>query len=134
MVVGIAGSRRRNTPEDYNLLKKRIKDLKPDLIVTTGIRYEGPDVFAKQIAKELNIPLKEYPCQPEFFPPGPERRVDRRTELWARDLRRALVGLASDYLLFMPSPNGKFGEIITCFWFIQTRTNAFDRYAKIEML
>lgn len=134
MVVGIAGSRKRNTPEDYKLLRKRIIDLKPTLIVTTGIRYEGPDVFAKEIAKELGIPLKEYPCTPEHFPPEPERRVDRRTELWARDLRRSLVGLASDYLLFMPSPKGKFGEIITCYWFIITRTNAFDRYAKIEML
>lgn len=134
MVLGIAGSRKRNTQKDYQLLKKRIIDLKPELIVTTGILHTGPDLFAKQIAEELGIPLKEYPCQAGYFPPGKERRIIRETEMHARDLRRALVGLHADYLLFMTHPDGKHGEIITAYWFMKFRVTHFERYKSLEMI
>jgi len=135
MVLGIAGSRKRNSSEDKEILKARIIELKPSLIVTGGIRYAGPEVFAREIAEELNIPLKEYLPFPTYFPPSEERRnADRMVEIEARDLRRALVGMHADHLLLMIHPEGKHGELITAYWFMRYRRNAAHRHKKLEIL
>lgn len=134
MVLGIAGSRQRNTPEDKELLRKRIIELKPNLIVTGGIKSAGPEKFVVEIAEKLGIPIKEYHPWPAYFPPDKEQRVTRFKEIFARDLRRALVGLHSDHLIFMTHPKGRHGEMITAYWFMTSRDTAYERWKNLEIL
>jgi len=54
--LGVVGSRRRNDPVDKLLVRKWIKELKPDFLVSGGCP-KGADRFAEEIAKELSIPI-----------------------------------------------------------------------------
>ena len=56
--IGIVGSRRRNTPEDYKLVKAKCLELYKDgdYIVSGGCP-KGADAFAELIAKNIQIPI-----------------------------------------------------------------------------
>lgn len=62
-VIGIIGSRSRNTQNDLDLCKRAFEDIyeKGDSLVSGGCP-KGGDKFAELIAKENNIPIKiHYP-------------------------------------------------------------------------
>lgn len=63
MIIGIVGSRRRDTDKDYDLVEKAFLNLykQSDSIVSGGC-YKGGDRFAEIIAKKYNIPIKIYPA------------------------------------------------------------------------
>lgn len=68
MKLGIVGSRRRNSPEDKELIKQKILELKPDELVSGGCK-KGADHFAEELSKELHIPIKIfYPKLEEEMP------------------------------------------------------------------
>lgn len=54
--IGIIGSRRRNTEEDFQNVKKKLLSIYVvgDVIVSGGCRTGG-DKFAEQLAEELGI-------------------------------------------------------------------------------
>ena len=56
MILGIVGSRRRNNKKDYELIRDKVIELKPDKIVSGGCKT-GADDFAEEIAAEFNIPI-----------------------------------------------------------------------------
>lgn len=60
-VIGIVGSRRRNTFADYQLCRETFDKVyrKGDSIVSGGCQW-GADNFAERIAKELGIPIMIY--------------------------------------------------------------------------
>ena len=55
MILGIVGSRRRNTTKDKELIRKKILELQPSEI-TSGGCSRGADRFAEELAKDMNIP------------------------------------------------------------------------------
>ena len=59
MTLGIVGSRRRNTPEDKEIIRRTILWIKPEMIISGGCP-KGADKFAAELAKELKIPITEY--------------------------------------------------------------------------
>lgn len=59
MKLGIVGSRRRARLEDLQILRERVKQLQPSMIISGGCPT-GADAFAEQIAKELGIPITIY--------------------------------------------------------------------------
>lgn len=61
MVIGIVGSRRRNTDADYTAVLEAFKKLYTlgDEIVSGGCP-QGADRFAEVIAKKLQVPIKIY--------------------------------------------------------------------------
>lgn len=131
IVLGIAGSRKRNKPQDRQMLKQKIIGLKPNMIITDGVQSDGPSVFAKQIGKELGIKVKEYrPWYPEIPPPPPRTR---QQELDAREVRKALIGLHATHLIFMTHPAGKRGEFIVAYWFMRFH-GELERYKNFIIL
>ena len=60
-IIGIIGSRRRNTAEDFELCVRKFLELYEDgdEIVSGGCP-QGGDRFAEVIAKEFEIPIKIY--------------------------------------------------------------------------
>lgn len=59
MILGIVGSRKRDTIKDYSILVERVKKLKPDMIISGGCS-KGADKFAEDIAEILGIPITIY--------------------------------------------------------------------------
>ncbi len=61
MRIGIVGSRRRNSLEDYHKVLAKLEELykEGDIIVSGGC-YKGADNFAERIAKEKEIPIIIY--------------------------------------------------------------------------
>lgn len=63
MIIGIVGSRRRDSDKDYDLVEKAFLILyKNGDSIVSGECYKGGDRFAEIIAKKLNIPIKIYPA------------------------------------------------------------------------
>ena len=97
MVLGVVGSRRRNQPTDKELIRKKIIELKPDVIVSGGCK-KGGDKFAIELAKEMGI--KWYEHLPKFPPGSPKWVVvkalfDRNT-LVANDSDKLVAVVALD--------------------------------------
>ena len=59
MIVGIIGSRTRNSTRDKRILKAKIEELKPEKILT-GDCERGGDKLARESALELGIGLKVF--------------------------------------------------------------------------
>lgn len=70
-VIGIVGSRRRNTPEDFKKCLEAFLKIyeKGDTIVSGGCP-RGGDRFAEIIAKHLNIPIKIHPAEWDKYGKG----------------------------------------------------------------
>lgn len=75
-VIGIVGSRRRNSQDDYNRVCKAFFDTfeEGDEIVSGGCP-QGADAFAEKIAKVYQIPIKIYYARWNEFghSAGPQR-------------------------------------------------------------
>jgi len=71
MNIGIVGSRRRDTKEDYWEVLQAFQELysKGDVIVSGGCP-QGGDRFAEIIAKEYDIPIKLYRAEWEKYGRG----------------------------------------------------------------
>jgi len=100
--LGVVGSRRRNSLEDKELLKKRIKALNPEIIITGGCP-KGADRFAEEIAKELNIPIKIYYPEQVF----PEAPYFVRVKAYYD--RNQKIAEESDYLIALVAEDRKGG-------------------------
>jgi len=62
--IGIVGSRRRNSVEDYVKLKKTFLEIyKPGDTIVSGGCPKGADRMAEQLAEELNIPIKIHKAE-----------------------------------------------------------------------
>ena len=102
MKLGIVGSRRRNSPRDKRLLKKRIEALRPELIISGGCP-RGADRFAEELARELNIPIKIY--YPEQV--SPEAPYFVRVKAYYD--RNQKIAEESDYLIALVAKDRKGG-------------------------
>ena len=59
--IGIIGSRRRNSPDDYKMLFKVFEKIyQPMDEIVSGGCYTGGDQFAEVIARHRQIPIKIY--------------------------------------------------------------------------
>ena len=63
-VIGIVGSRRRNSEEDYKILEKKFLEIYEDgdEIVSGGCS-KGADFFCEQLAKKYQVTIKIYYAQ-----------------------------------------------------------------------
>jgi len=62
--IGIVGSRRRNSEEDYKLCENKFLEIYEDGDeVVSGGCYAGGDKFAEIIAKKYQVPIKIYYAQ-----------------------------------------------------------------------
>jgi len=61
MKIGIIGSRRRNTEQDYKIVLNKFEELyKEGSMIISGGCYAGGDRFAERIAKDKTIPIIIY--------------------------------------------------------------------------
>jgi hypothetical protein len=68
MNIGIVGSRRRNHPDDFELVKKAFKSIyrRGDRIVSGGCP-KGADKFAEEIAKVFRVPITIHYADWEYY-------------------------------------------------------------------
>jgi len=99
MKLGIVGSRRRNSPEDKRLIRERILELRPEMIISGGCP-KGADKFAEELAKELGIAIAIfYPKQETKLLQNYYGRVEafyKRNEQIAMHSEALLALVASD--------------------------------------
>ena len=91
-VIGIIGSRRRNTIEDYNktLIAFEKQYFVGDTIVSGGCP-KGGDLFAEVIAQRFNIDIKIHPAEWDKYGRG------------AGFKRNGLIALDADILIVVAS-------------------------------
>lgn len=110
--VGIIGSRRRDSLEDYVATKQAFKDLVEkraisvnDIDIVSGGCPKGGDRFAEMIANSYGIPMIiHYPDQSKL-PPNP-KRYDFRVINYARN---EIVAADSDIIIACVAPDRKGG-------------------------
>jgi len=103
MKLGIVGSRRRDNIADFNILLKRVVELKPDMIISGGCP-KGADRFAETIARQLGIPILIY------HPRIERGKSYQRWEITkANYARNELIAKESDYLIALVAPDRKGG-------------------------
>ena len=102
--IGIIGTRRRDTEEDYILVRDKFLEVyEPgDLIVSGGCK-QGGDRFAEVIAKNFDIPIILY--KPEPVAPGSPRWMYAKTNY----ARNTLVAKASDIIIACVASDRKGG-------------------------
>lgn len=89
-VIGIVGSRRRNTAADLEILKQAfLAEYKEGDIICSGGCYTGADKFAKDMAAVGKLPYLEFPADWERFGAG------------AGMIRNRDIAKASDVLIAM---------------------------------
>lgn len=103
MKLGIVGSRRRNSLSDFQVLKQRVIELKPEMIISGGC-IKGADNFAETIAKEFGIPITIY--YPKLVQ-GKEYRLWEVTQ--ANHARNQLIALNSDRLIALVASDRRGG-------------------------
>lgn len=87
MKLGIVGSRRRNSLADKQILRERVIEIHPDMLISGGCE-KGADAFAEELAKELGIPITiHYPKlrQGRNYPPH-----EVRAAMHSRNMQIAL--------------------------------------------
>jgi hypothetical protein len=111
MKIGIVGSRRRNTKEDYIKVLEKFTErfIEGDSIVSGGCP-KGGDRFAEVIAKEYNIPIKIY-------------SADWKLGKHAGFLRNTDIAKKSDILIACVSEDRKGGTEDTIKKFIKFHGN-----------
>lgn len=104
--IGIIGSRRRDSKEDLELLRKSFLSIyeNGDLI-TSGGCGRGGDAFAEILAKEYDIPIKiHYPDKSKLDPEKLKKNIK-----WAyaeiNYARNTLIARDSDVLICVVSPD-----------------------------
>lgn len=125
MKLGIVGSRRRNSLQDKAILKERILELNPDMLISGGC-HKGADFFAEEIAKELGIPITiYYPklVQEKNYPPHMVRDA-----MYARNM---LIALASDHLIALVAEDRKGGTENTIMHFKGSKPFTYEDHLEI---
>lgn len=108
--LGIVGSRRRVSIKDKDLIRRKILELKPTMLVSGGCP-KGADKFAEELAKEFNIPITIF--KPEFT--GKEKHFG---EVVARYYaRNKKIAIHSDCLIALVSKDRKGGTENTIEYF-----------------
>jgi len=59
MILGIVGSRKRNSLADKRLIESEIRRLNPSELVSGGCSL-GADRFAEELSHEMSIPIKVF--------------------------------------------------------------------------
>lgn len=78
MKIGIIGSRRRNTSEDYALVLGAFESVNVgEVSIVSGGCPLGGDRFAEQIATKFSIPIKIFPANWRTYGPGAGFRRNR---------------------------------------------------------
>ena len=68
MIIGIVGSRRRNTKEDYQKVEEAfLKIYKDGDSICSGGCSKGGDRFAEQIAIKFKVPIKIFPARWDLY-------------------------------------------------------------------
>lgn len=111
MKLGIVGSRRRNTGEDYLILVARVLELQPDMIISGGCP-KGADKFAEEIAKDLGIAIVIYHPELEDGKKHPYHEIVK-----ANYARNKLIAAYSDYLIALVAPDRRGGTENTINYF-----------------
>lgn len=107
MKLGIVGSRRRAKLEDLRILRERVRELKPTMIISGGCPT-GADAFAEQLAKEFGIPITiYYPklVRGKGYPPHEVREA-----MYARNIR---IAIECEALIALVAENRKGGTEYT---------------------
>lgn len=126
MKLGIVGSRQRTKIEDLQILRKRVRELKPTRIISGGCPT-GADAFAEQIAREIGIPiLIHYPKLDSL------RTYTRRQVIEAMYARNKLIAIGSDYLIALVASDRKGGTENTIKYF--TEYYSFTWKENLEIL
>ena len=112
MRLGIVGSRRRNSMEDFKLVKDKVIELNPERIVSGGCK-EGGDDFAEEIAAEFNIPIDIYK------PKLPSRGSSYSKFVKAYHNRNATIGWIVDKLIALVSDDRTGGTENTIKYFLE---------------
>lgn len=111
MILGIVGSRRRNSQADKEILKDRILDLRPTTIVSGGCP-KGADKFAEEIAAELGIEILI------FRPKGITKRTPYFKIVRAMYERNSMIAHVSDHLIALVAKDRKGGTENTIGYFL----------------
>lgn len=96
LVLGIVGSRKRNTVEDFKKVKKKFLKyflLNPELIICSGLAVPGADLFAHQLAHHFKCNMLWFPAKWEVH------------GKWAGFRRNTYIAEMSDILIAVPTYN-----------------------------
>lgn len=110
ITVGIVGSRRRNTPSDYNetlaaFLRLR-KSIDFPMRIVSGGCPKGGDAFAERIAKTLGYSITiHYPAIHALNPKLPPRAAHAKINY----ARNALIAQEAQFLIAVVAPDRKGG-------------------------
>lgn len=111
MKLGIVGSRQRARVEDLQILRKRVREIKPTRIISGGCPT-GADAFAEQIAREIGISiLIRYPKLDNL------KTYTRQQVVEAMYARNKLIAVESDCLIALVAENRKGGTENTIKYF-----------------
>ena len=111
MKLGIVGSRQRHSFEDGEIIKNKILELKPSMIISGGC-YLGADKFAEDFARELGIPITI------FYPKLVKDKAYTQREITeAMYARNKQIALESDYLIALVAPDRRGGTESTIKYF-----------------
>jgi len=118
MKLGIVGSRQRCSKEDWELLFKRVVELKPSMIISGGCAV-GADNFAEEFARKLGIPITI------FYPRLGEKRwvLSQQEIVKLMYARNKQIAWESDYLIALVAPNRRGGTENTIKHFKERRFN-----------
>lgn len=107
MKIGIVGSRRRNEPEDLDILVEFLSkfDLDGDVQFVSGGCPKGADFFAEVIAKSTGIPITIHYPDKSQLPENPKRRDFAQINFE----RNTLIARDSDILVALVAPDRKGG-------------------------
>jgi predicted Rossmann fold nucleotide-binding protein DprA/Smf involved in DNA uptake len=125
MKLGIVGSRQRAKVEDLQILRKRVRQLQPNMIISGGCST-GADAFAEQIAREMGIPiLIHYPKLDNL------RTYTRQQVVEAMYARNKLIAIESDYLIAFVASDRKGGTESTIKYFVEYYSSTWKENLEI---
>jgi hypothetical protein len=116
IIVGVAGSRRRDSRKDFDLLDSYVISLRrkafkadADLEFVSGGCPVGADSFIKELCKIYKLPLVEH------LPKEVEKHAQYYTRVQAFHARNALIALDCHFLIAMVAPDRTGGTENTIF-------------------
>jgi len=120
MKLGIVGSRRRDSKDDWTLLYNRIAELDPSMLISGGCPL-GADRFAEEIARVLGIPITiYYPNLPKGWA---HTKQESREAMYARNKQ---IARNSDHLIALVAPDRKGGTENTIKYFQEDRPTTWE--------
>lgn len=123
MRIGIVGSRRRNTPEDKELIKRYVISQSHMIIIpenrteyVSGGCKQGADKFIKEICEELYYNIKEFLPQ---FPKDKELTYYEKCDVYYA--RNKQIADYVDKLVVLRAPDHKGGTENTIKYFLERK-------------